>query len=144
MAEFVANALQTVEQNQNVVFTDDVISCNRGNILHRGGSGQFLLRGNVNNPTSGFARYFVICGANIAIPATGTVEPISLSITINGEAIPTSRGVVTPAAVGDFWNVNEFAYITVPRGCCFTVGVQNSSGQAIEVENANIVINRVA
>lgn len=144
MAESVANALQSVDANQNIIFTEDVITCNRGNILHRGGSGQFLLRGNVANPTGCFARYFVICGANIAIPEGGTVEPISLSISINGEAIPTSKGIVTPAAVGDFWNVNEFAYVTVPRGCCFTIGVQNSSGQTIEVQNANIVINRVA
>lgn len=144
MAEFVANALQTVESNQNMLFTSDVIPCNKGNVLHRGGSGQFLLKGNVSNPSCCFARYFVICGANIAISTGGTVEPISLSISINGEAIPTSKGVVTPAAVGDFWNVNEFAYITVPKGCCFTVGVVNTSGQSIDVENANIIINRVA
>ena len=144
MAEYVANALQTVEQNQNVIFTEDVIPCNRGNVLHRGGSGQFILRGNVSNPTASFARYFVICGANVAIPASGTVDPISLSISINGEIIPTSKGIVTPAAAGDFWNVNEFAYVTVPRGCCFTISVVNSSGQSIEVENANIIINRVA
>ena len=140
MAEYLANATQLVDLNQPIVFTAS-IPCNRGNVIHEDETGIFILR---SNTTGCFARYFVICGANIAIPTGGTVEPISLSISINGEAIPTSKGIITPAAVGDFWNVNEFAYVTVPRGCCFTIGVQNSSGQTIEVQNANIVINRVA
>jgi len=144
MAESVSNAVQRVNPTQDVIFTEDIIECNRGNVIHRQGSGLFTLRGNVNNPTSCFARYWVICGCNIAIPADGTVEPIQISLAINGEALPASTAIVTPAAVGDFWNVNVFAYVTVPRGCCFTVAVQNSSTQAIEVQSANMVINRTA
>ena len=144
MAEFTSNAVQTVNSGQDVLFTEDIIECNRGNVIHRQGSGLFTLRGNVNNPSGCFARYWVDCGCNIAIPTGGTVEPIQISLAINGEALPASTAIVTPAAVGDFWNVNVFAYVTVPRGCCFTVAVQNSSTQAIEVQNANIVINRTA
>lgn len=145
MAEYVANALQTVPDGQNVLFTDDIISCNKNYVIHRQGSGIFTLRGRVNNPCCGFARYLVFFGGNIAIPTTGgTVDPISLTIAINGEVLPTSQAIVTPAATGDFWNVNDFAYIDVPTGCCFTVAIENTSGQAIEVQNANIVINRVA
>lgn len=144
MAEFTSNAVQTVNSGQDVLFTEDIIGCNRGNVIHRQGSGLFTLRGNVNNPSGCFARYWVDCGCNIAIPTGGTVEPIQISLAINGEALPASTAIVTPAATGDFWNVNVFAYVTVPKACCFTVAVQNSSTQAIEVQNANIVINRTA
>lgn len=144
MAEFVSNAVQNVASGQDVLFTEDIIGCCRGNVLHRQGSGIFTLRGNVNNPNGYFARYWVEFGANIAIPADGTVTPISIALAINGEAAPTSSAIVTPAAIGDYWNVNVFAYVTVPRGCCQNISVQNTSGQAIDVQNANIVINRTA
>lgn len=145
MAEFVSNAVQNVNSGQDVLFTEDIIECCRGNVLHRQGSGIFTLRGNVNNPNGYFARYWVEFGANIAIPTTGgTVAPISIALAINGEAVPTSSAIVTPAAVGDYWNVNVFAYVTVPRGCCQNISVKNISTQAINVQNANIVINRTA
>lgn len=144
MAEFVSNAVQTVAVGQDIMFTEDIIECNRGNVIHRQGSGLFTLRGSVNNPNGCFARYWVDCGCNIAVPTTGTAEAIQISLAINGQALPTSTAIVTPAATGDYWNVNVFAYVTVPKGCCFTVAVQNSSTQAIEVQNANIVINRTA
>ena len=135
MAEFVSNPVQNVASGQDVLFTEDIIGCCRGNVLHRQGSGIFTLRGTVNNPTGYFARYWVQFGANIAI---------QIAIAIDGEAIPTSSAIVTPAAVGDYWNVNVFAYITVPKGCCETISIQNISTQAIDVQNANIVINRTA
>ena len=144
MAEFVSNPVQNVASGQDVLFTEDIIGCCRGNVLHRQGSGIFTLRGTVNNPTGYFARYWVQFGANIAIPTGGTVDPLQIAIAIDGEAIPTSSAIVTPAAVGDYWNVNTFAYITVPKGCCETISIQNISTQAIDVQNANIVINRTA
>lgn len=141
MAEYVANALQEVESGQNILFTEDSIPCNRGYVIHRGGSGIFTLRGITPNC---FARYLVFFGGNIAIPDGGTVDPISVSVAIDGEIIQTSQAIVTPATVEEFWNVNVFAYVTVPKGCCFTVAIENSSAEAIEVQNANLVINRVA
>lgn len=144
MAEYVANAVQEVADNGNVLFTDDIIGCNNGCIVHRAGSGLFTLRGIVNNPTSAFSRYQVIFGSNIAVPSTGTAGAISVSLAIQGEAVPTSSAIVTPAAVSEYWNATCIAYVTVPRGCCYTVAVENTSGQAIDVQNANIVINRVA
>lgn len=141
MAEYVANATQTVEAGQNVLFTEDVIPCNRGYVVHRGGSGIFTLRG---ISSSCFARYRVIFGGNIAVSEGGTAGPISVTLAIDGEVIPTSRAIVTPAAVGDYWNVTEFAFVTVPKGCCNTVSIENTSGQSIDIQNANIVIERVA
>ena len=51
---------------------------------------------------------------------------------------------VTPAAVEEFWNVFSAIFIEVPRGCCASVGVRNISTQAIDVQNANLIVERVA
>lgn len=144
MAEYTSNALQTVNAGQNVLFTESPIPCTRGYVIHREGSGILTLRGIVNNCNGCFARYKVSFGANIAIPGGGTVEPISLALAIDGEPIPTSSMIVTPAAVEEFWNVYASVFITVPRGCCYTVAVENTSTQAIDVQNANIIVERTA
>lgn len=144
MAEFTSNALQTVALGQNVLFTESPIPCTRGYVIHREGSGIVTLRGIVNSPCNCFARYKVSFGSNIAIPAAGAVEPISLAIAIDGEPLPTSSAIVTPAAAEDFWNVYVSAFVTVPRGCCYTIAVENTSTQAIDVQNANLVVERVA
>lgn len=144
MAEYVANAAQTVAAGQNVLFTDDVDPCRRGYVVHRQGSGLFTLRGIVNNPTAYSAKYKVSFGANIAIATGGTADPISVALAIDGEVIPTSSAIVTPAAVGDYWNIYESIYISVPRGCCYTIAVENTSTQAIDVMNANIIVERTA
>ena len=87
--------------------------------------------------------------------ATATaVQPISLAIAIDGEPILTSNAIFTPIVAGDFGNVTSTAIITVPRGCCFNVAVENTSAvpatpaganaPAINVQNANLVISRIA
>lgn len=144
MAEYTSNAVQEVATGQNVLFTETAVPCNRGYIIHREGSGIVTLRGIVNNPCGCFARYKVFFGANIAIPTTGTVEPISLALAIDGEPVPTSSSIVTPAAVDEYWNVSEALYVTVPKGCCYTIAVENTSDQAINVQNANIIVERTA
>lgn len=144
MAEYVANAVQTVASGQNVLFTEDIDPCRRGYVLHREGSGLFTLRGIVNNPTAYSAKYKVSFGANIAIATGGTPGPISLALAIDGEAVPTSQAIVTPAAVGDYWNIYESIYIPVPRGCCYTIAVENTGTQSVDVINANIIVERTA
>ena len=144
MAEYTSNALQTVGLGQNVLFTESPIPCTRGYVIHREGSGILTLRGIVNNCNGCFARYKVSFGANIAIPESGTVAPISIALAIDGEPIPTSSMVVTPAAVEGFWNVYASVFVTVPKGCCYTVAVENTSTQAIDVQNANIIVERTA
>ena len=138
--EITANALQTVNENQNVLFTDTVV-CGNCSMTHRDGSGLVTLRGVTNQCR---ARYRVSFGGNIAIPTGGTVEAISLAITIDGEPIGTTTVIETPAAVEEFANVFTAIFIDVPRGCCLTVGVRNISNQAIEVQNANLTVERVA
>ena len=138
--EITANAIQTVNENQNVLFTDSVISGNCS-ITHRDGSGLVTLRGLTNQCR---ARFKVTFGGNIAVPTGGTVGAISLAISLDGEPIPTTTMTVVPAAVEEYWNVFSAIFIEVPRGCCSTVGIRNTSGIPINVQNANLIIERVA
>ncbi len=151
MAEFVSNPIQLVQPNQNVLLTDSV-PCNKGYVIHRNGSGILTLRGIVNNSCGCFARYQVTFNANIAVPTDGTVGPIAIALAIDGEPIQTSRAIVTPAAVDEYFNATSTAIITVPRGCCYTVSVENDSfgataadpATAINVQNANLTVARIA
>ena len=138
--EITANAIQTVEANQNVLFTDTVV-CGNCSIMHREGSGLVTLRGLTNQCR---ARFRVSCGGNIAIPADGTVEPISVALAINGEPVATTTMITTPAAVEEFNNVFGAIFLDVPRNCCSQISVRNTSTQAIEIQNANLIIERVA
>lgn len=151
MAEYVYNPIQLVQPNQNVLLEDSV-PCNRGYVIHRNGSGILTLRGIVNNPCACFARYQVVFNANIAVPEDGTVGEISVALAIDGEPIQTSLARVTPAAEDEYFNVTSTAIITVPRGCCYTVAVENTSSgataadpaTAINVQNANLTVTRIA
>lgn len=138
--EIIANALQTVQANQNVYFTDTVI-CGNASMTHRDDSGLVTLRGVTNQCR---ARFKVSFGGNIAIPTGGTVGPISLAIAIDGEAVPATIMIVTPAAVEQFFNVGADVFVDVPRGCCATISVQNISTETIEVQNANLIVTREA
>ena len=138
--EITANALQTVNENQNVLFTDSVI-CGSCSIMHRGGSGLVSVKGVTDQCR---ARFKVTFGGNIAIPTTGTVGAISLALSLDGEPIGTTTMTVTPAAVEEFWNVFSAIFIEVPRGCCATLGVRNISDQPIDIQNANLIVERVA
>lgn len=141
--ELTANATQTVVAGQNVLFTDTPVRCNRGYVVHRAGSGLVTLRG-LCNGCSPIARYRVLFGGNLSIPTGGAVGPISIALSLGGEALPTTTATVTPAAVGDAWNVATAAFVDVPRGCCASLAVKNISTQAISVANANLLIERVA
>ena len=143
MAEYVYNQNQTIEDGQNVLLQDS-IPCNRGYVIHRNGSGILTLRGIVNNPCAKFARYKVEFNGNIAIPTGGTAGEISLALAIDGEPLQTSRARVTPTVVNAYFNVTSVANITVPAGCCLTISVENTSGVSIDVQNANLTVDRTA
>jgi hypothetical protein len=138
--EIIANAVQTVAANQNVYFTDTVIDGNAC-ITHREGSGLVSLKGLTSQCR---ARYRVAFSGNIAVPEGGTAAPISVAIAIDGEYVPASTMTVTPTAVGAYFNVASGIFVDVPRGCCSTVSVQNIGTAAIDVVNANLIIERVA
>lgn len=150
--EFLANAVQEVSLNAPIIFTAS-IPCNRGYVYHENETGNFILRGKVNNQYNCFAHYQVTFNGNITIPEGGTVTPIAVAITINGEPRLTSRAIFTPAAVGDYGNVTSTAIIKVPKGCCFNLSVDAIPASAdptvtpapiIEVQNANLTIARIA
>ncbi len=142
-AELTANATQTVAAGQNVLFTDTPVKCNRGYVVHRDGAGLVTLRG-ICNGCSPIARYRVLFGGNLAVPTGGTVGAISVALALGGEAIPTTTATVTPAAVENTFNVATSSFVDVPRGCCVSLSVRNISTQAINVANANLMIERVA
>lgn len=90
------------------------------------------------------ARFLVSYSGNIQIPTGGTVEAISLAIAVDGEPLQSTRMIVTPAAVENFFNVSAQAYVDVPCGCCSTVAVQNTSTQSIQAQNSNLIAVREA
>lgn len=149
MAEFLKNEVQLVALNSPIIF-DASIPCTRGYIYHEDETGIFILRGCTNNC---FARYQVTFNGNIAIPEGGTVTSIAVAIAVSDEPRLTSRAIYTPAAVDEYGNVTSTAIITVPKGCCFTVSVDAvpattdptvTPAPVINVQNANLVINRIA
>ena len=149
MAEYIAVNEESVNLNDAVVFTNS-IPCTKGYIFHEDGTGVFTFRGITNNC---FARYQVTFNGNIAVPTGGTAGPIAVAITVDGEQRPSSRAIVTPAAVEEYNNVTSTAIITVPRGCCKSVAVRAVAGTTdptdtpaptINVINANMTVSRIA
>lgn len=140
MAEFTNSTIVTVAAGQNLPLTETAVKCGSC-ITHREGAGIVTLRGLTNQCR---ARYKVSFGANIAIPAGGTVAPISIALAIAGEPLNSATAIVTPATVGEYFNVFTAAFIDVPRGCCITIAVENTSTQAISIANSNLIAERVA
>lgn len=142
MAEYTNSLEQTVEANNNVLFTETPVK-DGGCIRHREGSGLITLRGFTNSQCR--ARFLVTFGANVAIPTGGTVGPISVAIALDGEAISSSTMISTPAAVEEFNNISGSIFIDVPRGCCATLSVKNiTTDTPILVSNANLIVTREA
>lgn len=148
MAEYSANAVQTVNPGESVIFTDAPVPCERGLIRHRDETGNFLLSGyvpyNYGCPCQrkNSALYLVDFGANIAVPTGETPGAISVAIQIDGSTIPSSTMIATPAAVEEFFNVSRAINAQIWRGCCETIQVTNTSTIPILVQNANIIFSR--
>ena len=154
MAEYVTrDAVESVALNQAIPFVDS-IRCGKGNVFHQNGTGIFVLRGIVNNPTSCFARYSVEFTGNISIPTGGAVTPIATGIVVSGEERTGSRSIFTPAAVDEYGSVTSRAVVDVPKGCCFTVAVEYVNGSVndptvtptplINVIDGSLSITRIA
>ena len=139
--EITANALQSVATGSNVVFTNTAVAGNCS-IMYREGSGLVTLRGLTNGQRR--ARFRISFGANIGLPTTGTAGAISLAISINGEPVTTSTMISTPTAAGQFNSVSRALFLDVLGGCCTQISIENTSSQAIDVENASLIIERVA
>lgn len=141
-AEYSYVPVQTVAEDANVLFMDGSRACTKGFITHRDGAGLFRLKGSGNSCKS---IYRVTFNANIAVAAGGTAGPISIALQEDGETLGNAIATVTPAAIGEFFNVSITTFISIPCGCCVSVSVENiSDGTAIDVSNANIIFDRVA
>ena len=141
-AEYSYPLVQTIAEDENIIFLDGDRACKKGYITHRSGSGVFRLKGAGNACKT---VYRVTFNANIAVAAGGTVGAISVAIQEDGETLQNAVATVTPTVAEAFFNVSLTTFIIIPCGCCVTVSVENiSDGTAIEVENANIIIDRVA
>lgn len=152
MSEYVqAQSPQNVPFGQNLLLVD-FIPCPRGQVIHRNGSGILTLRGCASG-NSCFARYEVTFNGNLAVPEGGTAAAIAVALAIDGEPLQSSRAIVTPAAVEQYFNVTSTAIITVPRGCCYTVALENVNAgvggdivdeQTISVADGNLTVARIA
>ena len=140
MAEFTASNVQTIAAGQNVPLTETAVA-GKPCIVHREGAGIVTLRGLTNQCK---ARFKVSFGANIAIPTGGTVEAITAALAINGEPLTSATATVTPAATDNYWNVYRAAFVEVPRSCCVTVAIENTSTQAVSFANSNLIVERVS
>lgn len=138
--EITANAIQLVQSNQNVLFTETAVAGN-SSIVHREGSGLVSMRGLTQQNR---ARFKVSFGGNIAVPTGETAGPISLAIAINGEAIPSTTMIMTPTVIDAYFNIFSAIFLDVPSGCCSQVSVKNTSDIPVNVQNANLIVERVA
>lgn len=149
MAEYSANAIQTVNPGESVIFDTTTEPCMMGLVRHRDGTGSFLLSGRSQRRTRSCCcgcnqnvDYLVIFGANVVLPEGGTAGEVSLAIVVDGATVPSSQMTETLAAVGDVANVSRAITVPIWMGCCETVSVRNTSDQPIQVQNANIIIRR--
>lgn len=143
--EYSYPVVQTVANDANVLFLNGNRACRKGFILHNDNSGIFRIKGDARTCKTIYKVHF---NANVAVAAAdagGVLEPVSVALVQNGEVLNNAVATVTPAAIGDFWNVSFETFIELPCGCCDTISIRNiSATTAIDVINANIVIDRVA
>ena len=136
---------QFVEADENILFLNGSRCCKKGLVMHTDSSGVFRVKG---GPNCCKTIYRVNFGAIVAIaPADegGVVEPITIALTQNGEVLRNTIRTVTPAAIGDFWSIGFETFVELPCGCCDTITIRKiSETTTIEVENANLIIDRVA
>lgn len=140
-AEYSYVSLQTVAEDENILFMNEDRACRRGFVTHRSGAGMFRLKGvNGNCKTI----YRVTFDANIAVAVGGTVGAISVALQEDGETLGNAVATVTPAAVGEFNNISISTFVVVPCGCCVSISFENvSDGTAIDVTNANVIIDKI-
>ena len=146
-AEYSYPLTQVVAVDENILFLNGDRCCKKDFIVHNDASGVFRLKGICKN-CAPRAIYKVNFHANVAVaPAAdgGVLEPVTLALTQNGEVLRNTVSTVTPAAIGDQWVINFETLIELPCGCCDTISVRNiSANTSIEVENANILFERIA
>lgn len=141
MAEYTANALQTVNAGGVILFTETAINGN-ASIIHREGSGLVTLR--AVSCCQRRARFRITFGANMGLPAGGTAGPITAAIAISGEPDSNTSMEVTPAAVSEYFNVSRTTTIDVPAECCTNISVENTSTVPVDFKEVSLIVDRIA
>lgn len=146
MFEAIYVPVQTVNNGSDILLQNS-IRCPKGRVLLREGSGVLTLKGpSPCNSCNRFSRYQVTLNGNMAVPTTGTAGPIEVTLVINGGDVQSSKAIVTPAAVDEYFNFTVTAVIDVPNGCCANVTFRNTSDAdaAINTQNVNVVVDQRA
>lgn len=138
MINSVGVASAVVSAGSNVLFPTDRVrtkSCNSccGWLSHDTGSGLFTLT------KQGI--YEIQYNADITSADTGQA---SLVLEQNGEAIGGTRSIYTVATAGALGNVSASTLICVPCGASYTITLTNNSTLALNVQDTNIVIKKIA
>jgi len=135
MIQAVSAAIQTVEAGGGIVFGSPRIQTGC-TVRHEEGSSRFVLL------APGI--YSVRFGGNIAVPEGGTVGPISVGLSVDGEGVTGSEAIFTPTAVEEYGNVSIDTLVRVYGCCAINVGVSvvNTSDAEIDVQDANLLIVR--
>lgn len=142
--EITAVAIQEVNPNSNVIFTDIVIP-GSPSIIHRPDSGLIKVRGLQNCRCQTRARFKLYFNGNAEIPTGGTAtDTIALAITLDGEPLGAATMLSTPGAVERYNNLSASTYIDIPTGCCGTISVKNIGVADINIQDANLIVERVA
>ena len=95
-AEYSYPLLQTVAEDESVIFLDGDRACRKGFISHRNGAGLFRLKGSNNSCKT---VYRVNFNANIAVATGGTVGAISVALQEDGETLQNAVATVVPVAI---------------------------------------------
>ena len=98
----------------------------------------------LNNKFERTQKSSLIFFTQISLNTSGTVGAISAAIAISGEPVAATNMIVTPAAGENYFNIASVTFVDVPSGCCTDISVKNTSTQDILVQNANLIIERVA
>lgn len=108
--------------------------CNGGWLTHEDGSTVFL----ISRP----GVYMIGVGAQITSDVAATVATIAL--TINGEELAGTEMASTLTTAGDIAQLATTALLTVPCGASVTVGLANTGDADITVNEASLVLTRIA
>lgn len=139
MINSIGVATQTVAVNQNVLFPTDRVrtrSCQcacRGWLAHDLGSGLFTL----TKP----GIYEIEYNANITSATTGVA---SLDLELDGEIIGGTRSIYTVATANALGSVGGSTLVQVPCGASYIISLGNNSALPLTVQDANIIIKKLA
>lgn len=135
---------QAVAAGNNVIFTNIQIPGNCSTMF-QANSGLVTLRGMTNGQRR--ARFRIKFTGNLKANSSETIDGVtllSLAIARNSETISSATMIVTVGDTTSTYNVGTEVLVDVPTCCCQTISVKNISSIAVDVLDANLIVERVA